>query len=104
MRSALEIDEQSFGPDHPNVAIDLKNLARLLEDSNRLAEAEPLMRRVIEIFLRFTVATGHEHPHLRGAIGNYAALLQQMGYNEAQVVAELDKVGTPFGMQIVRAA
>ncbi len=31
--------------DHPNVARHLNNLAQLLQDSNRLAEAEPLMRR-----------------------------------------------------------
>jgi len=32
-------------PDHPDVAISLNNLALLLKDTNRLAEAEPLMRR-----------------------------------------------------------
>ena len=42
MRRALAIDEKSFGADHPNVAIDLNNLAKLLKDTNRLAEAEPL--------------------------------------------------------------
>ena len=29
----------------PQVASDLNNLAQLLQDTNRLAEAEPLMRR-----------------------------------------------------------
>ena len=38
-RRALAIDEASYGPDHPNVAIDLNNLAQLLHDTNRLAEA-----------------------------------------------------------------
>ena len=28
MRRALAIDEQSYGPDHPDVAIRLNNLAR----------------------------------------------------------------------------
>ena len=28
MRRALAIDEESYGPDHPNVASDLNNLAR----------------------------------------------------------------------------
>ena len=45
MHHALHIDELSFGNDHPNVARDLNNLALLLKDTNRLAEAEPLMRR-----------------------------------------------------------
>ena len=100
MRRALAIDEQSFGPDHPDVATDLNNLALLLKGANRLAEAEPLMRRVIEIFLRFTSATGHEHPHLRAAVRHYTELLEQMGYNQAQMTAELDKVSSPFGIQL----
>ncbi|MFN7999618.1 MAG: tetratricopeptide repeat protein [Acidobacteriota bacterium] len=37
------------GADHPNVATDLNNLAQLLQDTNRLAEAEPLMRRALKI-------------------------------------------------------
>jgi hypothetical protein len=36
---------------------------------------------------------------LQAAIGNYAALLKQMGYYQAQVIAELNQVGKPFGMQ-----
>ncbi len=40
----------SYGPDHPNVAIRLNNLARLLQDTDRLAEAEPLCRRALAIF------------------------------------------------------
>ena len=49
MRRALAIDEKSYGPDHPNVAIRLNNLAELLQATNRLAEAEPLMRRALAI-------------------------------------------------------
>ena len=43
MRRALAICENSFGPDHPNVATALNNLAALLQDTNRFAEAEPLL-------------------------------------------------------------
>ena len=64
-RRALAIDEASYGPDHPDVAIRLNNLAVLLQATNRLAEAEPLYRRAVEILLKFTHATGHEHPHFR---------------------------------------
>ena len=66
MRRALAIDEQSFGPEHPKVAIRLNNLAQLLQDTNRLSEAEPLMRRMVEIFLKFTATTGHPHPPSAG--------------------------------------
>jgi len=92
--------EQSYGLNHPNVATALNNLAQLLEVSNRLDEAEPLMRRVVEIFLQFTIAIGHEHRHSRAAIGNYAGLLQQMGRSEQEIQAQLTAVGRPYGMQL----
>ena len=43
-RRALAIAETSLGPDHPEVAAHLNNLATLLQATNRLAEAEPLTR------------------------------------------------------------
>ena len=82
MRRALDIDEASLGPEHPRVAIRLSNLALLLQATNRLAEAEPLSRRHVEIFLLFTMRTGHEHPHLNAALRNYMGLLAAMGHDE----------------------
>jgi tetratricopeptide (TPR) repeat protein len=87
MQRALAIDEASYGPNHPNVAIRLNNLALLLKDTSRLAEAEPLMRRHLVIFLKFTRSTGHFHPHLGAAVGNYDRLLGAMGL----VVPEIDR-------------
>jgi tetratricopeptide (TPR) repeat protein len=92
MQRALAIVVESYGLDHPEVAIRLNNLAQLLQDTNRLAEAEPLMRRHLEIFFKFTRDTGHEHPHLLGAIGNYSDLLLQMGYTEKQVHERLQEI------------
>jgi hypothetical protein len=43
-RRALAIGEASLGPDHPDVARDLNNLALLLQATNRLSDAEPLSR------------------------------------------------------------
>jgi hypothetical protein len=45
----LSIDEKSYGSGHPRVAGDLNNLALLLQATNRLGEAEPLMRRALSI-------------------------------------------------------
>ena len=59
MRRALAIDENSYGAEHPDVAIDLNNLAQLLQATNRLGEAEPLMRRALAIDER---ATGRSIP------------------------------------------
>ncbi len=73
MRRALQIDEASYGPEHPNVAIRLNNLAQLLQATNRLAEAEPLMRRALEID---EASFGPEHPNVAIRLNNLAPLLQ----------------------------
>ena len=44
------------------MAIQLNNLAQLLEATNRLAEAEPLMRRALATLIKFTLTMGHVHP------------------------------------------
>jgi len=71
-----------------------------LQDTGRLAEAQSLSRRHLEIFLQFTVATNHKHPHLDAATKNYATLLEAMGCSPAQIHAQLQEVGRPFGMQL----
>ena len=73
MRRALAIDEKSYGPDHPNVATRLNNLARLLQATNRLAEAEPLMRRALAIDEK---SYGPDHPDVATDLNNLAQLLQ----------------------------
>ncbi len=93
MRQALEIDQTSFGHDHPDVARDLNNLARLLQATNRLAEAEPLMQRVIEILLIFLSKTGHPHPHFNVVLQNYRLLLQEMQYTPEQVEKKMMELG-----------
>ena len=71
MRRALDIDEVSFGPDHPLVAIRLNNLAQLLQTTNRLGEAEQAMRRALGIF---EASYGPDHPSTVTARNNLAAL------------------------------
>ncbi len=70
---ALAIDEWSSGPEHPVVAIALNDLALLLEATNRLVEAEPLMRRALAIDER---SYGSEHPDVATDLNNLAQLLQ----------------------------
>ena len=73
MRRALAIDEQAYGPEHPDVAIDLNNLAQLLQATNRLAEAEPLDRRALAIDEQ---SYGPDHPDVAIRLNNLAQLLQ----------------------------
>ena len=79
MRQALDIDVAAFGEQHPTVAIDLNNLATLLRGTNRIDEAEPLMRRSLDIFDSFGRQTGHEHPDFQRANQNYQVLQRAMG-------------------------
>ena len=72
-RRALAIDEASFGPDHPDVATDLNNLAALLAATNRLAEAEPLYRRAVAIN---EASYGPDHPTVATTLNNQAELLR----------------------------
>ncbi len=73
MRRALDIDEKSYGSEHPNVARGLNNLAQLLQDTNRLAEAEPLMRRALQIDEK---SYGSDHPNVARDLNNLAQLLK----------------------------
>jgi Tetratricopeptide repeat len=89
LRRALAIDERSFGADHPEVATDLNNLASLLQATNRLGEAEPLMRRAVAIPFGFTRRTGHQHPNLQVGLANLRGLLEALGRPEADIQAAL---------------
>jgi tetratricopeptide (TPR) repeat protein len=73
MRRALDIEEVSFGSQHPNVAIYLNNLAALLKATDRLSEAEPLMRRALDID---EASFGSQHPDMARDLNNLAQLLQ----------------------------
>jgi len=72
MRRALEIHKKSYGPEHPSVAIDLSNLALLLQDTNRPAEAEPLMRQALAIDQK---SFGANDPKVAIRLNNLAQLL-----------------------------
>jgi tetratricopeptide (TPR) repeat protein len=90
-RRALQIDEQSYGPNHPDVAISLNSLAALLQATNRLAEAEPLIRRALEIL---TTSLGGSHPNTQTVADNYARLLRAMGKPEAEISKVLSELGS----------
>jgi tetratricopeptide (TPR) repeat protein len=56
-----------------NEAIALNNLSLLLQATNRLAEAEPLLRRTLTLFER---SNGTEYPEVALLLNNLAQLLQ----------------------------
>ena len=65
--------KRASGPEHPNVATDLNNLAAIAQATNRLAEAEPLMRRALAIDEK---SYGPDHPDVATGLNNLAQLLQ----------------------------
>jgi hypothetical protein len=94
IRRALFIDEESFGPNHPNVASDLNNLAQLLQATNRLREAELQLRRALEILIG---SLGSEHPSSRKVAANYCSLREAMGKTCAGSTPNGSTIG-PSGM------
>ncbi|MEA2562843.1 MAG: hypothetical protein QOH06_4347 [Acidobacteriota bacterium] len=99
MRRALDMDEASFGSQHPKVATDLNNLAQLLQATDRLSEAEPLMRRALDIDV---ASSGSEHPKVAIRLNNLAHLLQatnRLSEAEPLMRRALDIDEASFGSQ-----
>ena len=75
-RRALAIQEKALGPDHPDVATSLNNLAELYRAQGRYADAEPLYRRSLAIDEK---ALGPDHPDVAASLNNLAALYRDQG-------------------------
>jgi tetratricopeptide (TPR) repeat protein len=75
-KRALAIDEKVLGPDHPNVAIRLNNLAWLYQEQGRNAQAEPLYKRALAIDEK---ALGPQHPNTRAVRENLRLMLDRSG-------------------------
>ncbi len=65
--------QEALGPEHPDVATSLNNLAALYQAQGRYAEAETLYERSLAIREK---ALGPEHPDVAQSLENYAALLR----------------------------
>ena len=68
--------KKAHGDVHPLVASGLNNLAALLQDQGKLAEAEPLARESLAIFKK---EHGDVHEQVALGLNNLAALLQAQG-------------------------
>ncbi|MCA9045012.1 MAG: tetratricopeptide repeat protein [Planctomycetaceae bacterium] len=74
-RRAVQLIEATHEADDSQVAPYLNNLAKLLYVTNRRNEAEPLMRRALDIF---ATSLGQEHPHTKTVQRNYDRLLAEL--------------------------
>jgi tetratricopeptide (TPR) repeat protein len=76
LRDALAIREKALGPEHPDTASSLNNLASLLEAQGDLEGARPLFERALAIREK---ALGPEHPKTATSLNNLASLLVAKG-------------------------
>eukprot|EP00903_Cladosiphon_okamuranus_P006332 g6204.t1 len=82
LQRSLAIDEKVYGPDHPQVATDLNNLAGLLQRQGHHDEAKPLYKRSLAIRMK---VLGPDHPAVSEGLNNLAGLLPSQGnYDEAK--------------------
>ena len=65
-----------LGPEHPDTATSLHNLASLHQDQDDLAGARPLFERALAISEK---VLGAEHPYTATSLRNLARLLQEQG-------------------------
>ena len=70
---ALKIGEQQLGPDHPDVAHPLNNLANLYSEQGKYRDAEPLYQRALTIREQ---QLGPDHPYTKRVRENLARLLR----------------------------
>jgi tetratricopeptide (TPR) repeat protein len=81
LKRSLVIREKVLGPDHPDVAISLNNLANLYSDQGKYSEAEPLLKRSLA---KREKAFGPKHPDVAAVLENMAACCKKLGKkNEA---------------------
>jgi tetratricopeptide (TPR) repeat protein len=76
LRRALAIREKALGPEHPDTATSLNDLARVLQDQGDLAAARPLYERALAIREK---ALGPEHPRMATSLNSLASVLRDQG-------------------------
>ncbi len=75
----------------------LNNLGRLYQDTNRLAEAEPLLRRALVTLFKSSRSAGHPLPDLKAQLQNYKTLLGKRSFPNAEVTSRLVEAGREAG-------
>jgi tetratricopeptide (TPR) repeat protein len=76
---ALLICEQALGPDHPDVALFLNNLAFLADKQGQYQQAEPLYQRALSIYEQ---ALGADHPLVADVLNNLGVLYRDTDNEE----------------------
>ena len=75
-QEALRIWQKVLGPEHPDTATSLNNLAALYQAMGEYAKAEPLFQEALRIRQK---VLGPEHPDTATSLNNLAVLYEEMG-------------------------
>jgi tetratricopeptide (TPR) repeat protein len=105
-KRALAISEKALGPDHPEVAESLNNLAELYGAQGRYADAEPLYKRALAIREK---ALGPDHPEVAESLNDLAELYRAQGrYADAmplvQITIERGRAKPSIALSVLFAA
>src|SRR5271166_4883922 len=73
---AVELAKRVYGPEQPNTAKSLNNLAELYWRMGEYAKAEPLYQEALRICQK---VFGSEHPNTAAILNNLAVLYKDMG-------------------------
>jgi tetratricopeptide (TPR) repeat protein len=76
LHTALQLHESLYGPTHPKVSGVLNNLARVLTDLDRLAEAQLYLKRALDLDESIY---GSDDPHVATVLTNYGSCLLATG-------------------------
>jgi serine/threonine protein kinase len=76
LREAVSAGHNVWGPEHPNIAWALSDLAKLLREQGKLSDAEPFAR---EAFAMRRKILGDEHPDTVESLKDLIDVLQQGG-------------------------
>ena len=90
-QEALRIRQKVLGPEHPDTARCLNNLALLYKYIGEYAKAEPLYQEALRIRQK---VLGKEHPDTAGCFNNLALLEFDLGrIEEATALARQESAG-----------
>jgi tetratricopeptide (TPR) repeat protein len=73
---ALRLDEEVYGPNHPEVAIDVNNLGGVLQDLGDIVGARASFERALKIDEE---VYGPDHPEVAIGVNNLGGVLQELG-------------------------
>ena len=75
-RQLVALAKKVLGPDHPDVATSLNNLAEIYSAQGQYAMALPLYEQALSIVKK---ALGHDHPNFALSLNNLAGLYHARG-------------------------